>query len=166
MYCFIPDLPLNFTMCSSMLCSQSFDITSENFEFGWSITGLILKALSVLSSFLLSAKCSFLRISQKRFRIIVFWIPSLPIRLSTLQNSAIVGKLLIAIMKFIPRNAFNSSPVTVKFLAFWWAKGLIVQLSILAALWDQSPKKIFLLGKLFHLDWVVLLARADTLLVW
>ena len=91
------------------------------FEFSWCITGLILKALSVLWSFLLSAKCRFWRISQKRFRIIVFWIPLLPIRLSTLQYSAIVGNLLIAITKFIPRNAFSSSLVTVKFLPFWWA---------------------------------------------
>ena len=32
-----------------------------------------------------------------------------------------VGNLLIAITKFIPRNAFSSSLVTVKFLPFWWA---------------------------------------------
>ena len=55
-HCFIPDLPLNFTMCSSILCPLSFNSTSKNFEFGWSVTGLILKALS---SFLLSWKCWF-----------------------------------------------------------------------------------------------------------
>ena len=57
------------SLCSSMLCSLSFEVTSENFEFRWSITGLILKALSVLLSFLLSAKCRFWRISEKPFRI-------------------------------------------------------------------------------------------------
>ena len=51
-------------MCLSVLCSLSFDSTSENFEFRWSITDSILKALSVLLSFLLSAKCRFWRISQ------------------------------------------------------------------------------------------------------
>ena len=51
MYCFIPDLPLNFTMCLSTLCSLSFHSTLENFEHSWSITGLILKALSLLTSF-------------------------------------------------------------------------------------------------------------------
>ena len=165
MHFFFPDLPLNFTMCSSMLSSLSFDSTSENFEFRSSITGLILKALSVLSSFLLSAKCRFWRISQKRFPIIVFWIPWLPIRLSTLQYSAIVGNLLIVITKFIPRNALCSSLVTVK-LHSDEHKVLIVKLSILAALRGPSPKKIFLLGKLFHLDWVLFLARGDTLLAW
>ena len=37
--------------------------------------------------FLLSAKCRFWRIPLKRFRIIVIWIPLLPIRLSILQQS-------------------------------------------------------------------------------
>ena len=55
---------------------------------------------------------------EKRFRIILFWIQSLPIRLSTLQYSAIVGNLLIAITKFISRYAFSSSLVTGKFLRF------------------------------------------------
>ena len=87
-------------MCLSVLCSLSFDSTSENFEFRWSITDSILKALSVLLSFLLSAKCRFWRISQKRFQITVFWIRSLKIRLSTLQYSPILGNLLIAITKF------------------------------------------------------------------
>ena len=99
-------------------------LPSENIEFRWSITGFILKASSVLLSFLLSAKCRFWRfwkISQERFRIIVLWIPSLPIRLSSLQYSAIVGNLLIGITKFIPRNAFSSSLVVVNFLPFWWA---------------------------------------------
>ena len=93
----------------------------ENFKISSSITGLILKVLSVLLSFLLSTKCRFWRISQKRFQIVVFWIPSLPIRLPARQNSVIVGNLLIAIKKFIPINAFSSSLVTVKFLPFWWA---------------------------------------------
>ena len=97
-----------------MLCSLSFKSTSENFEFRWSITGFILKALSVLSSFLLSAKC--------RFCVIVFWILSLSIRLSALQYSARVSNILIAITKFILRNAFSSSLVTVKFLPLWWVQ--------------------------------------------
>ena len=166
MYCFIPDLPLNFTMCSSMLCSRLFNSTSGNFEFRWPITGLILKTLPVSKSFLLSAKCRFWRISQKRFRVIEFWISSLLIRLSTLQYQAIMGNLLIVISKFIPRNTFGSSLETVKFLPFHKHKDLIVQLSIRAALWDRSPKKIFLLGKLFHLDWIAFLARGDALLAW
>ena len=112
---------LNFTMSSSMLCSLSFDSTSENFEFRWSVIGRSDLESLVCFIVLSVAKCRFWRISQKRFRIIVFWIPSLPIRLSTLQYSAIVGNLLIAITKFIPRNAFSSSLVTVKFLPFWWA---------------------------------------------
>ena len=116
MYGFIPDLPLNFTMCLSMLCSLLFDSTLEIFEFRWSITGLILRALSVLSFSLLPAKCRFWRISEKRFRIILFWMPSLPIRLSIFQCSAIVGDLFIAITKFITRNASSSSSVTAKFL--------------------------------------------------
>ena len=111
----------NFSMCSSMICSLSFDSTSENFEFTWSFNGLILKALSVLSLFLLSAKWRFWRISQKRFHIIVFWIPSLQIWLSTLQYSAMMGNSLITITKFVPTNAFGSSLVTVTFLPFWWA---------------------------------------------
>ena len=85
MHCFILDLPLNFTMCSSMHCSLSFNSTSKHFKFRWSITGLILKFLSVLSSFVLSAKYRFWKMSQKCFRVIVFWISSLPMRLSTLQ---------------------------------------------------------------------------------
>ena len=71
MHCFIPDLPLDFTTFSSMLWSLSFDSTSENFEFRWSITGLILKAFSLLLSFLLSAKYRFSRILQKQFQISV-----------------------------------------------------------------------------------------------
>ena len=65
---------------------------------------------------------------------------------------------MIAITKFIPRNAFSSSLVE--------HKALIVQLSILAALRGRSPKKIFLLRKLFHLDWVVFLAQVGTLLTF
>ena len=107
-------LSLNFIMCSSMLCPLSFDSTLENFEFRWSIAGLILKALSLLLCFLLSAKCRIWRISQKRCRIIVFWIPSLQIRLSSLQYS-----IKITIKKFIPKNAFIFSLVTVKLLPFW-----------------------------------------------
>ena len=81
-----------------------------------------MKVLSVFSSFLLSAKCRFWRISQKQFWINVFQIPSLPIKLSTLQYSAIVNNLLIPITKFIPRNAFSSSLTTVKFFPLWWAQ--------------------------------------------
>ena len=121
MYCFITELPLNFTMCWSMLYWLSFDSTFENFE-----NDLIFKALFVLLPFLLSAKCRFCRISRKQFRIIVFWIPSLPIILSTLQYSAIVDNLLIVITKFILRIAFSCSLVTVKFLPFHSV--LIVQL--------------------------------------
>ena len=149
---FILDLPFNFTMCSSMLCSLSFDSTSETFEFRWSI--IILKVCKSL----LSAKCRSWRILQKWFRIIVFWIPSLPIRLSTHQYTAIVGHLLTAITKFISRNAFN--------LSFWLAQRFDCSTSILAAFRGRSLKKTFLLGKLFHLDWVVFLARGDTLLAW
>ena len=69
-YCFIPDLPLNFTMCSSILCSLSFNSTSGKFKFRWPITSHILKVISILSFFMLSGKCRFWRISQKRFRII------------------------------------------------------------------------------------------------
>ena len=55
-----------------MLFSLSFDSTSENLEFSWPITGLILKALkSLLLSFLLSAKYRFWRTPEKRFPIIV-----------------------------------------------------------------------------------------------
>ena len=54
------------------LCSLSFNGTSKNFEFRWSITGFILKALPVLPAFLLSAKCRFWRITPKRFQVIVF----------------------------------------------------------------------------------------------
>ena len=43
---------------------------------------------------------------------------------------------------------------------------MIVQLSTPAALRCRSPNKIFLFGRLFHLDWVVFLARGDTLLAW
>ena len=74
MYWFIPDLLLSLTMCSSVLCPPSFVSTSEHFGFRWSVKG-----------------------SHKN---IVFWILSLPIRLSTIQYSAIVGKLLISITKF------------------------------------------------------------------
>ena len=65
-------------------CFDRFHLIApqENSNFRWSITGLILKALSVLSSFLLSAKCRFWKIWQKWFPIIVFWTPSLLIRLS------------------------------------------------------------------------------------
>ena len=131
---FILDLPFNFTMCSSMLCSLSFDSTSETFEFRWSI--IILKVCKSL----LSAKCRSWRILQKWFRIIVFWIPSLPIRLSTHQYTAIVGHLLTAITKFISRNAFN--------LSFWLAQRFDCSTSILAAFRGRSLKKTFLLGKL------------------
>ena len=133
MHCFNPDVPLNFTMCSSMLFLLSFDSTSDSFKFRWSITSLILKPWSVLSSFLLSAKCRFWRISQKHFRIIAVWIPSLPIKFFTLRYSTIVVNLLMAITKFIPRSAFRSSLLTVKFLPFWiffHSKGLIVNNTI------------------------------------
>ena len=107
----------------------------------------------------------FWRISQKRSRIIVFWILSLPIRLSTLKCSAIVDNLLIAITKLIPRNVFSFSKLW-NFFHSDEHKGFIVQPSILAALLRRSPKKVFLLGKLFHLDWVVFLAWGETLLAW
>ena len=81
-----------FFVCSSILFSFLFDSTSSNFLFRWSITGLTLKPLSVLSSYILSAKWRFWSISQKRFRIIVFWIILFPIKLSTLQHSAIGNK--------------------------------------------------------------------------
>ena len=84
--------------CSSMLWSLSFNSATENFEFRWSIAGLILKALSVLSSFLVSALCS---------EYCHYWLVYL------LSNySAIVDNSLIAITKFIPRNAFSSALVS------------------------------------------------------
>ena len=133
-------------------CFAQYHSISKNFKFRWSITGLILKALSLLSSFLLFAKCRFWKISQNQFQIIVFWIPPLPIRLFTLQYSEIMGNLLIAITMVIPRNYFSSSLVTVKFLLSDEHKGLIVQLSILAVLRGRLPKKKIILGKLFYLD--------------
>ena len=105
MYCFIPDLALNFTVCSSILCSLPFDSTSENFEFRWSITGLILKSFYVLLSFLLSAKCRFWRISQKLIHCILNTV--ITYQIVFFQYSAIVGILLIVITKSIPRNDFS-----------------------------------------------------------
>ena len=107
-YFFIPERPLNFTICLLILCSLSFGSTSANFLFRWSITGLTLKPLSVLSS------------NHRYCLHIEFWMTLFPIRLSTLQYFSIVGDLLIVIMKFIRRNDFSSLLSTVKFLSFCW----------------------------------------------
>ena len=64
-----------------------------------------------------------------------------------------MGNFFNAMKKFIPRNAFSSSLVIVKFVP--------CELSILLALRGRSPEKIFVFGKLFHLDWVIFLARGD-----
>ena len=135
-------LSLNFIMCSSMLCPLSFDSTLENFEFRWSIAGLILKALSLLLCFLLSAKC---RITNQIIFSPVF---------NKDYNKEVYSEKCFHF--FLGNCEVASILISVKVL--------IVQLSILAALRDRSPKKIFLLGKLFYLDWVIFLARGDTLL--
>ena len=169
----------NPTLLVLIWCTASFQICLWSSPFAYQCFAhyhskapqkiLNLDGLSLVSSWkpclFYRPLCRFWRISQKCSRIIVFWILSLPIRLSTLQYSAIVDNLLIAITKFIPRNAFSFS----KLWSFFHSdeyKGLIVQLSILAALLGRSPKKVFLLGKVFHLDWVVFLAWGDTLLAW
>ena len=129
------------------LCSLSFNGASKNFEFRWSITGFILKALPVLPAFLLSAKCRFWRITPKRFQVTVNTIITHQIIYS--QFSAILGNLLIVITKFIPGNTCSFSYLLWSFFHSDEHKGLVVQLSILVALRGWSPKKIFHWGNRF-----------------
>ena len=49
-YCLIEERPLNFAVCSSILCPSTFENTTWYDSFKWSMIGPLLWPLSVLSA--------------------------------------------------------------------------------------------------------------------
>ena len=119
MYFFIPDLPLNFTLCSSMLFSLSHLMahrkTSNSFMF--------YRRFCYLQNvdFERSHKNGFESLSSeyRHYRSDYLF--------SSIQQSSVT-------YWFILRNAFSSSLVTVKFFHYDEYKVLIIQLSTLVVL--------------------------------
>ena len=101
-YCFIPDMPLKISNLDGLSLISSW------------------KPCLFYRSFCYLQNIDFEGSPKSGLESLCFGYRYYQSDSATLQYSAIVGNWLIATAKFIARNAFSSSLVTVMFLPFWW----------------------------------------------